>query len=94
VSQALTRVCDPIRVVRIHLRLRLLLDVSQERERLESGTRDVHARRLDQWEDGDSFEGYVHPYLADIHDRYLEEIYKFGLHRRVRLRPIESVLGG
>jgi integrase/recombinase XerD len=29
--------------------------------------------------DGDSIDDYVHPYFEDIHERYLEEIYKFGL---------------
>jgi integrase/recombinase XerD len=29
--------------------------------------------------DGDSIDDYVHPYFEDIHEQYLEEIYKFGL---------------
>ena len=29
--------------------------------------------------DGDSLDDYVHPYFEDIHEQYLEEIYKFGL---------------
>jgi integrase/recombinase XerD len=29
--------------------------------------------------DGDSLDDYVHPYFEDIRERYLEEIYKFGL---------------
>jgi hypothetical protein len=29
--------------------------------------------------DGDSLDAYAHPYCWDIHDRYLEEVYKFGL---------------